>query len=150
MFKKNQIKFENNFDFNSISNLLSNGNFVSRIKSRWGESYILESIFQIKNINQSNKSLEEMYNNLNKLYNVKKANSDLDLFFSLIPGTRCNTHSDKYDVYIVGAYGRTLYKVENKEYIVSSGDVLHIPPYNTHTSISLDPRIIISFAVYNV
>ena len=149
-FKKNQIKFNNPFDFNVISNLLSNGNFESCIKSRWLPNYVLDSTFHISKIQNTNPTFVELYNNLNKKYNLKKFKSDLDLFFSFIPGTRCNYHSDGYSIYIIGALGRTLYKVKDKEYVVSPGDILHIPAFSPRISISLDPRIILSFGVYDV
>ena len=149
MFKKNQIKFDRPFNFNIISNLLSYGNFESCIKGRWLSNYILESTFNIGKIQSTNETFVELYKNLNKQYNLKNYKSDLDLFFSFVPGTKCNYHTDTYSIYIIGAYGRTLYKVKDKEYIVSPGDVLHIPAFSPHISISLDPRIILSFGIYD-
>ena len=147
MFKKNYIKFEERIDFNFISKVLSLGNYESQITSRWNPNYVLESIFQIRGV-QKFLPFQELFNNLNKTFNKNKLNFDLDLFYSLISGTRSNTHRDEYGVYIIGAYGRTLYKVEDKEYTVGPGDLLHIAPYQLHTAIGLDPRIIISFGVF--
>jgi len=148
-FKKNFIKFEESIDFNFISKILSLGDHESFIASRWNASYILESVFQIRNIQDNNNGFKKMFDELNKKYNLKKYKSDLDIFYSLISGTRSNTHRDSYHVYIIGAYGRTLYKVEDKEYIVGPGDLLHIAPYQLHTAIGIDPRIIMSFGVRN-
>tara|TARA_R110000803_G_scaffold125415_1_gene193093 strand:+ start:568 stop:1026 length:459 start_codon:yes stop_codon:yes gene_type:complete len=145
-FKKKFINFEEPINFNTISNICSSGNYESRVTNRWNSDYILESIFQIKGI-QNILGFKNLFIDLNNKFNEKKLKSDLDIFFSLVPGSRSNTHRDNYNVYIIGVYGRTLYKIENKEFIVNEGDLLHIKPNQLHTAIGLDPRIIVSFAV---
>ncbi len=146
MFKKNFLKFEDKIDFNTISNICSSGNYKSCITSRWLTDYALESIFQIQRI-ENIPIFNNLFIDLNSQVNKKNFKSDLDVFFSLVPGTRSNTHSDNYDVCIIGAYGRTLYKVDDKEFIVNKGDLLHIKAGQLHTAIGLDPRIILSLGI---
>ena len=62
-------------------------------------------------------------------------------------GNRSITHKDDYDVYILGLYGRTLYKVEDKEYCVNVGDLLYIPKNHLHIAIGLTPRINLSYGL---
>jgi len=62
-------------------------------------------------------------------------------------GGKSPPHSENYDVYIIGALGRTLYKVEDKEYIIEPGQILHIPKGHLHVAIGLDPRIVMSYGL---
>ena len=64
---------------------------------------------------------------------------------SYVSGCKSNTHRDRYKVWIIGCLGRTLYKVEDREYIIEPGDILHIPIQHLHVAIGLEPRIIISY-----
>jgi ribosomal protein L16 Arg81 hydroxylase len=57
-------------------------------------------------------------------------------------------HKDNYDVYIIGLFGNTVYKIEDLYYEVEPGDLLKIPKDYKHKAISLTPRIILSYAVY--
>ncbi len=147
MFEKNKIKFAQPFDFNSCSRILNSGHYVSQINSQWLSDYVLHSTFQIRGIQES-PDLRDMYNYLQKNFNKNNSNSDLDIFYSMQSGIKSPTHRDDYDVFIIGALGRTLYKVEDKEFIVEPGDMLHIPARSLHVAIGLDPRIIFSYATY--
>ena len=144
-FKKKYIKFNKSIDFNFISDVIYSGNYKSQISSRYLNEYILESIFQIKTIDDV---FGDLLTKLNQEYNKYNHKSDLDNFYSMVAGTKSNTHKDSYEVYIIGGKGRTLYKIGNKEYIVEPGDLLHIPSNVVHTAIGLDPRIIISYGIY--
>ena len=49
---------------------------------------------------------------------------------------------------IVGLYGKTLYIIDEKNYIIEKGDMIKIPKGVVHRGIGLEPRIILSFGVY--
>ena len=134
-------------NFNFISNLLDRNNLFSKISSNWIETFILDSVFQIKNV-ESDSSFVELYNLLNNKFNKENKKSDLDLFFSFVSGNKSITHRDNYDVFIIGLYGKTLYKVENEEFCVEKGDLLSIKKNELHKAIGLTPRIIISYGIY--
>jgi len=51
-------------------------------------------------------------------------------------------------VKVIRSLGRTLYRVEGREYIVASGDILFIPEGHLHVAIGLEPRITLSFATF--
>jgi ribosomal protein L16 Arg81 hydroxylase len=147
MFKKNYIKFETQMDFNFIAEILHWNNHATVISSDSLREYVLNSIFQIRGV-QKFIPFQNLYNDLNKTFNKNKLNSDLDIFFSFVSGSRSVIHRDAYDVYIIGVKGRTLYKIEEKEYMVTPGDLLYIPEQSTHVAIGLDPRIILSLGIY--
>jgi len=148
-FKKKQIQFTNNFDFNTICKILDSNDFESFPVSRWFDGHILESVFKIKKINNS-KIMYEVFQLLNKKYNLNNYNSDLDIFYCMTSGGKSPPHTDEYDIYIIGVYGKTLYKINDKEHIVEKEDILYIPKNTTHSAIGLTPRIVFSFAVRNI
>jgi hypothetical protein len=144
---KKFLSYENEIDFNFISNILDKNNLFSKISSNWIETFILDSVFQIKNV-ESDSSFVEIYNVLNNKFNKENKKSDLDLFFSFVSGNKSITHRDNYDVFIIGLYGKTLYKVENEEFFVEKGDLLSIKKNELHKAIGLTPRIILSYGIY--
>jgi len=147
-FKKNYIKFEKEIDFNFITEILHWNHYRTSISSDWMRENVLNSIFEITGVHRF-APFQKLFNDLNKTHNKNNLNSDLNLFFSFTAGARSITHKDAYDVYIIGVKGRTLYKVEDKEYMVTPGDLLYIPKRFIHTAIGLDPRIILSLGVYS-
>jgi len=146
-FKKKVIKFKEPIDFNYISNMLNSGNFESMPSSRWLTRYIFDSVFEIKNI-QKHEPLKDLFQFLGQNFNTKKLKQDLNFYISYVSGCKSNTHRDLYDVWIIGCLGRTLYRVEGREYIVASGDILFIPEGHLHVAIGLEPRITLSFATF--
>ena len=148
LFSKKFFTFKEKFDFNSISILSDGNNFNSSISSNWIGNYILESVFQIKNIDRD-VYFTEIFNFLNGKFNKNNNKTDLDLFFSLVSGNKSITHRDEHSVFMIGMYGKTLYKVEEKEFILSEGDLLCIPKNKVHKAIGLTPRICLSYAVYD-
>jgi hypothetical protein len=144
---KKFISLENKIDFNFISNLLDRNNLSSKISSNWIEMFLLDSVFQIKKI-ENDIFFKELFNELNNKLNKENKKSDLDLFFSFVSGNKSITHRDEYDVFIIGLYGKTLYKVENSEFFVEQGDLLSIKKNELHKAIGLTPRIILSYGIY--
>ena len=148
MLKKKEIDIINNFDFNFLCKILDSGDFNSSPVTRWFDNYICDSVFRIKQVHKS-RFLFSLYDLLNKKYNLKKYQSDLDIFYCTTSGGKSPTHSENYDVYIIGIEGKTLYKLDDKHFTVEKGDVLHIPKNTFHSGIGLTPRIILSFAIRN-
>jgi hypothetical protein len=147
LFSKKFFTLKEKFDFNSISILSDRNNFNSLISSNWLNNYVLESVFQIKNIH-NDIYFTEIFNFLNNKFNKNNYKTDLDLFFSFVSGNKSITHRDNYDVFIIGLYGKTLYKVENEEFFVEKGDLLSIKKNELHKAIGLTPRIILSYGIY--
>ena len=145
---KNAINFSENVDFNFISKLLNRNNFESYVANNWLNAYILNSVFKISGV-QNDPFFEDLFLKMNRDYNVNKIPSDLFIFMSMKIGGASVTHRDKYDVVIIGGYGKTLYIVEDEEYYVNPGDILKIPENYTHTAIGITPRIIFSYGKYD-
>ncbi len=148
MFKKKEIKIEDDFDFNFLCKILDSGDFNNTPVTRWFDNYILDSVFRIKEVHKS-RFLFSLYKLLNEKYNLKKYPSDLDIFYCMTSGGKSPPHSENYDVYIIGVEGKILYRLDDKQFIVEKGDVLHIPKNTFHSGIGLSPRIILSLAIRN-
>jgi hypothetical protein len=146
IYHQKKFIFKEDIDFNTISKILDSNEYDSYLSSFWLNFKVLSSTFQIKKT-QNYPFINNIFNILNKEFNPKNLKSDMDIFFSFQTGARSIIHTDNYDVYIVGCYGRTLYKIGNEEFIVSPGDLLYIPNNIRHVAIGLDPRIILSFGI---
>lgn len=144
---KNFYSFEENIDFNFISDLLDRGNFNSMITSNFLNSFILESVFKI-NCTEHDSSFYKLFHLLQNKFNKDNKKSDLHLFFSLVSGNKSITHRDENDVYILGAHGKTLYRINNEDFIVEKGDLLYIPRHQLHKAIGFTPRISLSYGIY--
>ena len=101
MLKKKEIDIINNFDFNFLCKVLDSGDFNSSPVTRWFDNYICDSVFRIKEVHKS-RFLFSLYDLLNKKYNLKKYQSDLDIFYCTTSGGKSPTHLENYDVYIIG------------------------------------------------
>jgi ribosomal protein L16 Arg81 hydroxylase len=144
---KNFCSFEEKVDFNFISNLLDRNNLSSQISSNFLNNFIFESVFKISLVEQDS-FFYELFNLLQNKFNNLNKKSDLDLYFSLVSGNKSITHRDGYDVYILGVYGKTLYRVNDEDFIVEKGDLLYIPKNELHKAIGLTPRITLSYGIY--
>jgi mannose-6-phosphate isomerase-like protein (cupin superfamily) len=145
-FKKNFLKTESVFDFNKLSQFLDKNNFKSIISSNYLNDFILESVFQIRSI-QNTLEFNNIFNELNKNFNKENLRSDLDIFFSMVSGSSSITHSDNYDVFIINLFGKVVYKVGGDIITLEPGDLIHIPKNIIHKAIGLTPRIILSFGI---
>jgi hypothetical protein len=139
--------FKEQIDFNFISNLLDRNNLQSKISSNFLNDFVFESVFKIEEI-EKDFYFKEIFNLLNNTYNKDNKKSDLFLFFSFVSGNKSITHKDDYVVYVLGLYGKTVYKVENEYFTLEAGDLLIIPKNSLHKAIGLTPRICLSYAVY--
>jgi quercetin dioxygenase-like cupin family protein len=146
MILKNFCSFKEPIDFNSISYLLDRHNLKSTLSSNWIGEFILESVFKIEDV-QKDFMFKEIFNLLNNTYNKENKKSNLYIFFSFVTGNKSTTHIDDYDVYILGLYGKTFYKIEQDEFYVEPGDLLYIPKNKLHKAVGLGPRIILSYGI---
>lgn len=144
--KKNY--YSTDIDFNSIANLISSNNYESIFSSYWLNNHVLNSVFQIRNVENS-LMFNTLFNKLNFDFNKNKLKSDLSLFLNFFSGASSHVHKDEYSVCILGLYGKTYYKIDNAEIIIEKGDCVFIPKEITHQAISLNPRIIASFGIYD-
>lgn len=148
-YKKNLIAFEKTFDFNELANLADRNGLQSEFTSdNVNQKYVLESPIKIRGV-ETDIFFNQLYIYLNKRYNEKKIKSNIFLFFSFTGGGKSLSHRDDEDVVIIGLYGKTMYIIEGKEYLIEKGDLIMIPKGTIHRAIGLSPRIILSFGVYN-
>ena len=151
-FVKNFIQLKTNYDFNFISKLLEeNDNLQSHYRPTNDMSPVLYKNFQIEQVGNFTLEFHSVFNYFKKIIKYDNHPRDnVDLFFSFVPSAG-NTHVDQEDVYILGLYGKTMYKMygENKkDYIINEGDLIFIPRGNKHRSVALSPRIIASIGFY--
>jgi len=147
--KKNFFNFEKIFDFNELATLVDRNGFQSEFTSpNVNKDFILECPIRIKNI-QTDFYFNQIFFLLNEEYNKKNFETNIFLFFSFTGGGKSLAHKDIEDVIIVGLYGKTMYIIENEQYLIEKGDLISIPKGMVHRGIGLTPRIILSFGVYN-
>ena len=142
-YKKDFIKIKQDIDFNFLSEVLQESEYRSIISKQYHQDYVLNTSMQILNV-EDNPKLKNIYNTLNKNFNPNNIKTDLHIFFSFNSGCSGRPHRDPYGVFLLGAYGKTVYLVEGKEYVLEKGDVLTIPQNALHKSISITPRIVLS------
>ena len=94
------------------------------------------------------KEFNSLHQGLDKQFNKKKKESNIDMYFSFVSGSSSISHFDFEDVYIIGFFGKTVYKINNEEYNINKGDLLFIPKNVTHQAISLSPRAILSYGTF--
>jgi quercetin dioxygenase-like cupin family protein len=147
LFKKSFFENQNIFDFNELVNYMDKYNLPSSIKSNYLNNFITQSTFAIKNVHDT-VEFKNILEELNSRFNEENKPNDLEIFFSMMSGASGIMHKDPYDVYIIGLFGNTVYKVEDFYYEVEPGDLLKIPKNYNHKSIALTPRIILSYVIY--
>jgi len=76
----------------------------------------------------------------------------MDLFISFETSVG-PSHTEKEDVFILGLFGKTLYRVwkddVSTEVLINKGDMIYIPSGVLHKSISITPRIITSLGLWS-
>ena len=147
LLQKNFYNFSDKIDFNFISNLLDKKTLKSEIFSNCLQQYILESNIRILEL-EKDPYFFEICKILNEKFNKMNYGWDLQFFLSLTSGNKSIPHIDTYDVYILGAFGKTLFKIEGKEYYVTPGDLLFIPKGHHHIAIGITPRITLSYGIW--
>tara|TARA_R110002012_G_scaffold97381_2_gene234039 strand:- start:3700 stop:4167 length:468 start_codon:yes stop_codon:yes gene_type:complete len=148
LYQKNKFNFEKTFDFNNLAILADELGAESEFASSLVKNnYILESPMKINFIGEHS-FFNEIVKFLNIEFNKKNLRNNTSLFFSFTAGGKGLPHKDNEDVTIVGLYGKTIYIIEDKHYIIEKGDMIHIPRGTPHRGIGISPRIIMSFGVY--
>ena len=109
-------------------------------------AFILESVYQVKGVHNT-PEFNSIHQEIDQKFNPNRKSSDLDLFFSLVSGTKSTTHHDTYPVFILNLTGKVFYKVGTEDFELSSGDLLVIPEGVIHKAIGLTPRITLSYAL---
>ena len=148
IFIKNFFNFTDDVDFNFLSKLLDRNNFKSHISSNWLSEYVNESVFQIRGV-EIDTAFQMDYLKFNNQFNKKNYKSSFDIFYSFVSGNKSITHRDNYDVYLLGLMGKTIYRIEEVDYIVEKGDLLYVQKNKLHKAIGITPRIVLSYAIYN-
>ena len=148
IFIKNFFNFEDTIDFNFLSKLLDRNNFKSHISSNWLSEYVNESVFQIRGV-EIDAAFQMDYLKFNNQFNKKNYISSFDIFYSFVSGNKSITHRDNYDVYLLGLMGKTIYRIEEVDYMVEKGDLLYVSKNKLHKAIGITPRIVLSYAIYN-
>tara|TARA_B110001454_G_scaffold198291_1_gene202324 strand:- start:89 stop:592 length:504 start_codon:yes stop_codon:yes gene_type:complete len=155
-FYKDYFKAKD-FDFNLLANVIDTSNTSTVISSNYFNDYILESCFQVKDIQggtfkgyrRIHPYFENIWKKLEEKHNSSKSRkSSIDIFFSFCAGGRSIAHEDYDDVSIFGLYGKTIYLINDVEYSIEKGDLIFIPKGTIHRAIGITPRIIGSYGTW--
>jgi ribosomal protein L16 Arg81 hydroxylase len=153
VFVKNFTEIPYKYDFNKLSNILEENNGLEVVgKGSMHhplDFYGVWALHNVENVDSFHFEFSDFFRKLCK--HPDKKFSRLDLFFSLVSAMGM-AHRDNENVVILGAYGKTIYRIFNKEenfkdYIMEEGDLIYIPSCLKHKSISLTPRIVISLSI---
>ena len=148
MFYKNFSTLNGlSFDFNWLSLFLDKYNLSTKISSNFINAFIVESVYQVKEVHTT-PEFSQIYSEIEAKFNPDQKSSDLDLFFSMVSGTKSITHHDPYSVFILNLTGKVYYRVGTEGFELNSGDLVVIPKGVTHKAIGLTPRITLSYAFY--
>ena len=133
-------------DFNFLAQLLERNELSTQFKSPHFEDRILQSQIQVKNV-EKDIFFSTYLNIFNSIFNPDKKKSDIHLHLSFMALSGA-PHKDWEDVYIIGLYGHTIYKVYGHgDYSIRKGDFIYIPPHILHKAIAMEPRIIMSIGI---
>ena len=145
---KNFIELHKIYDFNFISEILEENDFVVESKTNLNN---LGNVFQIRNVISTSDEFKTLFDFLSKLFKYQRDIKDsIDLFISFVSQVG-RPHIDEEDVFIVGLKGNVIYRVfdiKNKDYNIEEGDMIFIPKGLKHKVIGLNPRIIASIGLY--
>jgi mannose-6-phosphate isomerase-like protein (cupin superfamily) len=146
-FEKNLLDIKDSIDFNFIADLVSNNHFEHIITGPYMKDFVLDATYLIMNV-QKDLAFKDIWKVLEERYNTNKIKSNLHIFYSFMSGGKSKSHIDEETVIIVGAYGKTMYLIDDKEFLVEPGDVLKIKKGTRHKAISLTPRIVLSYGLF--
>jgi len=147
IFKQKFVNFIKEFDFNELSKILDRNELETEFTGFVNLNRVLESPIKIINI-KKDFFFKDLHIFLNKQFNKNNLKNNIYLFFSFVAGGKGPLHNDIEDVHLIGLYGKTLYIVNDKNFILEKGDLLVIPKGVIHRAIGLEPRIVLSFGIY--
>jgi hypothetical protein len=152
---KNIIRFEDDFNFNDILDLISFTYFRNTAKYADHVGLNLQDIFshtfQIYDVSKYEK-LKDLHKQLCIFFgkDIEDNNFKPHIFFSFRSATG-PLHSDNENVFIIGLEGKTFYDFPTlkKLYEVDKTDAIFIPARLMHAASSIQKRIICSWGIYN-
>jgi len=147
-FIKNFTQIENIYDFNKLSVLIDN--YSLPVENKTNQLNTFNSIWQLKNIHKLDSLFFTYIDFLQKIFKYNLTTKDgVDLFFSFVTNIGVS-HADTEDVFLIGLYGNTIYRVieNNKDFILEKGDLLFVPKGTQHKAISLTPRVVASVGYF--
>ena len=147
IFEKKFINFVKEFDFNELAKVLDRNELENEFTNFLNPSRVLETPIKIINI-EKDFFFKDLHIFLNTKFNKNNLKNNIYLFFSFTAGGKGPLHKDIEDVHLIGLYGKTLYIINNKNFILEKGDLLVIPKEVAHRAIGLEPRIVLSFGIY--
>jgi len=151
---KNIIKFDNEFNFNDILDLISFSYFRNTAKFANNVGINMHDIFshtfQIFDVSQYEK-LKDLHKQLCVFFgkNIEDINFKPHIFFSFRSATG-PLHSDNENVFIIGLEGKTYYDFPSLKriYEIEKTDAIYIPAKLMHAASSIQKRIICSWGIY--
>lgn len=146
-FEKKLFKLDDVIDFNFIADLVSNNHFEHIITGPHMERFVLDATYLIMNV-QKDIAFRDIWSVLEQRYNTNKVKSNLHIFYSFMSGGKSTSHIDEETVVLTGAFGKTMYLIDDKEFLLEPGDVLHIKKGTRHKAISITPRIVLSYGLF--
>ena len=135
-------------DFNSLTNVMSEGHYQSKQSSKYLDEYILQGTVVVKNIH-THDYFKNIINKIIETNNLHNKKIDVDLYVGFTQGAASNIHVDNYDVYLYSLYGRTIYVVNKENYLLDENGLINIKKGEIHQAIGLSPRITLSVGVYD-
>jgi len=135
------------FDFNSLTELLSTDNYISKVSGNYLNMFMLQATYEIIDVHK-NKFFTPLIDKIVKDFNLVNCKIDVNLFVGFTQGAASIIHKDGYDVFLYGLYGETMYVIDKEKYILKQGDLIKINKEEIHQSISLSPRIVFSLGVH--
>ena len=147
-FIKNFTSIQETYDFNKISYLVDS--YSLNVDYVLQQINCFNSIWTFKNIDKFDNQFFVLLDFLSKIFEYPyHIENGVDIFFSFVTNTG-GSHVDKEDVFLVGLYGKTIYRIieTNKDYCLERGDLLYIPKGIWHKPISATPRSIASIGFF--
>tara|TARA_R100001480_G_scaffold90672_2_gene97283 strand:+ start:566 stop:1084 length:519 start_codon:yes stop_codon:yes gene_type:complete len=147
-YVKNFTSIEETYDFNKISYLVDSYSlYVDYVPKQIN---YFNSIWKFRDIDKLDNQFFVLLDFLSKIFKYPHhIENGVDIFFSFVTNTG-RSHVDKEDVFLVGLYGKTIYKVieNNIDYCLERGDLLYIPKGIWHKPVSATPRSIASIGFF--
>tara|TARA_R100000149_G_scaffold66041_2_gene42923 strand:+ start:1041 stop:1535 length:495 start_codon:yes stop_codon:yes gene_type:complete len=136
------------YDMNKLTTFIDN--YSMDIMCSTGHDNFFKQVLLIKYINQFDQNVTIIQDFLQKTFKYKSHEKNgADIFFSLAANIGLS-HVDKEDVFLIGSYGKTTYKIipDGIDYEIGKGDLLYIPRGTRHRSFSSAPRAVISIGFF--
>ena len=152
--RNRQITFVKNFssdefyDMNKLTTFIDN--YGINVLCHPQNQNFFSQVFQIKRINEFDFNAAIIKDFFQKTFEYQDyMENGVDIFFSLIANTG-PSHVDKEDVFLLGSYGKTIYRIipDGIDFSINKGDLLFIPGGIRHRSFSNTPRAVISIGFF--